>query len=133
VDERVRLEARQHGVVLIRPLSRAVGLAAAAGVLLGAGWPLSIGAAVLLPAGAAVAVAAVWRWERTRLVLTGDRLFVRHGTLRQRAASVRLARLGTVEVDESFAGRLLGYGTLVAGELEIPYVPRPREVCRLLG
>jgi hypothetical protein len=46
---------------------------------------------------------------------------------------VPLDRIGVVEVDQTLSGRLLGYGTLVAGELEIPYVPRPREVARLLG
>jgi hypothetical protein len=46
---------------------------------------------------------------------------------------VHLGRLAKVEVEESFAGRLLGYGTLVAGELQIPYVSRPREFRRLLG
>jgi hypothetical protein len=43
---------------------------------------------------------------------------------------VRLAR-GTLAVEEDVLGRALGYGTLIAGELEIPYVPR--EVARLLG
>jgi hypothetical protein len=45
---------------------------------------------------------------------------------------VTLARAGAVEVEQSFLGRLLGYGTLVAGELEVPYVARPADVARLL-
>ena len=131
--ERIRFEGRQHGVVLLRPLAAAV-----VGGLLGvplalAGWPLVIGAAVLLCASAFVALRAVWRWDRTRIVVTTHRLFVVHGTLRRRAASVRLGRGSAVEVDEPFVGRVLGYGTLVAGELEIPYVPRPRELSQLVG
>src|ERR1700756_5467694 len=39
------------------------------------------------------AVAAVWRWDRTRVVLTGERLFVVHGTIRRRAAAVRLEKV----------------------------------------
>jgi hypothetical protein len=35
-------------------------------------------------------------------------------------------------VEQSPLGRLLGYGTVIAGNLEIPYVPRPGEICRLL-
>jgi hypothetical protein len=45
---------------------------------------------------------------------------------------VPLRRLGPVEVEQGVVGRVLGYGTLVAGELEVPYVARPREVARLL-
>ena len=47
--------------------------------------------------------------------------FVVHGTLRKRAAAVRLARVGALEIEQSLLGRLLGYGTIVAGELEIDY------------
>jgi uncharacterized membrane protein YdbT with pleckstrin-like domain len=75
---------------------------------------------------------AVWEWDRTRIVLTTHKLFVVHGTLRRRAAAIRLGRVAAVEVDEPLAGRLLGYGTLVAGDLEIAYVPRPRELSSLL-
>jgi hypothetical protein len=45
---------------------------------------------------------------------------------------VRLERVGAVEVEQSPLGRLFGYGTVIAGNLEIPYVPRPSEICRLL-
>jgi hypothetical protein len=46
---------------------------------------------------------------------------------------VRLERVGPVEIEQSPVGRVLGYGTLIAGELEIPYVPDPGRVCRLAG
>jgi hypothetical protein len=65
-------------------------------------------------------------------VLTTDKLFVVHGTLRKRAAAVRLARIGTVEIEQGLVGRLLGYGTIVAGDLEIDYVPEPRRVYGLV-
>jgi Bacterial PH domain len=55
-----------------------------------------------------------------------------HGTIRRRAAAVRLARIGPVEIEQTLLGRLLGYGTIVAGELEIEYVPKPREVYGLV-
>jgi uncharacterized membrane protein YdbT with pleckstrin-like domain len=51
---------------------------------------------------------------------------------RRRAAAVRLSRVDAVEVEQSLLGRLFGYGTLVAGTLEIPYVPEPRSFCRLI-
>jgi hypothetical protein len=38
-----------------------------------------------------------------------------------------------VEVEQSALGRMLGYGTVIAGDLEIPYVPDPGRVCSLAG
>lgn len=131
-EERVFLDARKHGVVLLRPLLRALGLAGLGGVAFLLGWPVSVVGATLLAAAAVLALAAVWRWDRTHVVLTTDKLFVVHGVLRKRAAAVRLARLGTVELEQSLLGRMLGYGTLVAGELEIPCIAEPREVYGLV-
>jgi uncharacterized membrane protein YdbT with pleckstrin-like domain len=74
----------------------------------------------------------VLRWERTRVVVTTEKLFVVHGLLRRRAAAVRLERVDAVEVEQTLLGRALGYGTLIAGALEIPYVADPGEVCRLI-
>ena len=65
--------------------------------------------------------------------MTTEKLFVVHGTVRRRAAAVRLAQVGAIEVDQGLFGRLLGYGTLVAGELEIAYVPQPRTVGTLVA
>jgi membrane protein YdbS with pleckstrin-like domain len=130
--ERVRLDARRHEIVLARPLTEALALAAAGALLLAHGWPLSPAGALLLAAAAARLFPAVWRWERTRLVITTDRLSVVYGTLRRHAAVVALEHLGPIEVEQSLLGRLLGYGTVRAGDLEIPYVPRPHEVSALL-
>jgi len=131
-QERVCLDVRKHGVVLLRPLSRALVLAGLGGAAFLLGWPVSVAGATLLAAAAVLALAAVWRWDRTHVVLTTEKLFVVHGVLRKRAAAVRLARLGTVELEQSLLGRMLGYGTLVAGELEIPWVAEPREVYGLV-
>lgn len=97
-------------------------LAGAGAALLALAWPLSPVGALLLAAGALSALRAVWRWERTRLLVSDDRLVVVHGTLRRRSASAALA--GAVEVEQTLPGRLLGYGTVVAGDLEVPYAPR---------
>ena len=132
-DERVRLDARRHGIVLVGSFARAIALSVVGGAAVLIGWPLTPIGAVLVAAGAAVAVAAVWRWERTHVVVTSGGLYVVHGTLRRRSARVALSRVGAVEVEQTLLGRLLGYGTIVAGELEIAYVAQPRELCRLLG
>ena len=130
--ERVCLDERRHAVVLAGPFVRALGLAAVGIGCMAVGWPASIAGVLLQVAGAAIVLRAVWSWERTRVVITTEKLFVVHGTLRRRAAAVRLARLGAVEIEQSLTGRLLGYGTIVAGELEIEYVPEPRRVYGLV-
>jgi uncharacterized membrane protein YdbT with pleckstrin-like domain len=96
------------------------------------GWPASILGVLLQTLAAAVVLRAVWAWESTRVVLTTEKLFVVHGTLRRRTAAVRLSRLGAVEIEQGLIGRLLGYGTIVAGDLEITYVPEPRRIYGLV-
>jgi uncharacterized membrane protein YdbT with pleckstrin-like domain len=130
--ERVCLDARRHGIVLARPLSRALLLAAVGAFLFTLPWPSAVAGALLVAVGAVLALRAVWRWERTRLVITTEKLFVVEGTLRRRAKAVRFRSLETVELEESLPGRLLGYGTLVAGALEIEHVPHPKRVYQLV-
>jgi uncharacterized membrane protein YdbT with pleckstrin-like domain len=132
MDEQVFLDQRRHGIVLVRPFARALLLAGCGVVGLVLGWPGSLAGGILVVVAAAYAVAAVLRWDRTHVVLTAEKLFVVHGILRRRAAAVRLAKVSTIEVDQSLLGRLLGYGTVVAGDLEIDCVPRAREVSALV-
>ena len=131
-DEQLRLEVRRHGIVLLGPLARALLIAAAGVVLLVAGWPLVVAGAVVLAVAALLAVRTVWRWDRTRVVVTDERLVVVDGTVRRRSAAVPVRALEALELEQSLPGRIFGYGTLVAGPLEITHVPEPRRVCRLL-
>jgi membrane protein YdbS with pleckstrin-like domain len=133
LDDDVRLDARRHGIVLARPLLRALALAGLGGAGFLGPWPLPAAGAAALAAAALLALAAVLRWDRTHVVLTSDTLLVVHGILRREQASVRLARVGAVEVEQSLLGRLLGYGTVVAGDLEISCVPEPRELLGILN
>ena len=132
-SEEIRLDERRHAIVLAGPLARAAGLAVGgiSGFVLG--WPLSAVGVVLLALGAWIVFRAVWRWDRTHVVLTSEKLFVVYGTVRRRAAAVRLERIGAVEIEQSLLGRLLGYGTVVAGDLEITHVPRPRRLIERLA
>ncbi len=131
-EEHVFVDTRRHGVVLVRPLGRSLLLAMLGGAAFLGGWPVSVAGAALLVVAAAAAVGAVWSWDRTHVVLTTEKLFVIHGVVHRRAAAVRLARVGTVEIEQSLLGRLCGYGTIVAGDLEIQCVSRPRELCGLV-
>ena len=118
------MEAHRHGIALARPLLRALALALAGAACFLAPWTAvtAVGAA-LLALAALIAVVAVARWDRTHLSVTGSTLVVEHGFLRRSSASVSLN--GTVfEIERPLLGRILGYATVVAGELEIDCVPR---------
>lgn len=131
--ERIHFDTRRHGIVLVPALLRAF-LAAAIGGFLAVSlpFPLPVAGAALVVAAALYALRVVWRWERTRVIVTDDQLALVRGTFRRRIAGVNLDRVAAVEVEQSLPGRLLGYGTLIAGPLEITFVPQPRNVYGLV-
>ena len=135
--EEVRLDARPHGVALVRPLFRPLILAGLGAVLVivgtGLHWGLALAGAAALGLASLSALRAVWRWDRTRLVLTTEKLYVVYGLARRRAAAVHLSRVPALEFEQGIAGRVFGYGTLVAGDFEVPYVPEAGRVRKLLG
>jgi uncharacterized membrane protein YdbT with pleckstrin-like domain len=131
-NEEIYLDARRHGIVLARPLIWALVLASLGGVLVTLPWPISVLGALAVAFGAVVAVRAVWRWERTRVVVTPEKVFVVDGTWRRRARAVRFGAVEAVELQQSFPGRLLGYGTIVVGTLALDHIPRPKQVYRLV-
>jgi uncharacterized membrane protein YdbT with pleckstrin-like domain len=118
------METHRHGIALARPLLRALALALVGAACFLAPWTaVAVLGAALLALAAVIAVVAVTRWDRTHLAVTGSALVVEHGFLSRRTASISLK--GTVfEVERTLPGRILGYGTVVAGELEMDYVPR---------
>jgi uncharacterized membrane protein YdbT with pleckstrin-like domain len=130
--ENVCLDARRHGVVLAPPLGKALALAAVGGVLLTQFWALALLGAVAIAAGALIALRAVWRWEWTRFVITTERVYLAHGSLHRRAKAVRLRAIDAVELEQSALGRLLGYGTVLVGPLEVEHVPEPKQVTQLV-
>jgi uncharacterized membrane protein YdbT with pleckstrin-like domain len=135
--EEIVYEERPHSAALAGPLLRALVLTVAGAVLVLGGssvtWGLSAAGALLLGVAAFVTLLEVWRWDRTHVVVTTEKLFVVSGVAQRRAAAVRLARAGVVEMEQDALGRMLGYGTISAGNLEIPYVADPDRVCALAG
>lgn len=131
--EEICFESRRHGVVLARPFLKAFAVGALGVVLLVGGTPALVLGAVALALAALVAVRAAWRWERTHLVVTTEKLAIVRGTVRRRTAVVPLDTVDVLDLEQSFPGRLLGYGTVVAGPLAIDGVSRPKDVCRLLS
>jgi PH (Pleckstrin Homology) domain-containing protein len=132
-QERICLDERRHGIVLVRPFAKALVVAALGTGLSWIGGVLAIPGAVVLSVAAAAALRAAWSWERTRVVVTTEKLYVAYGFVRRRAAGVRLARTRTIEVEQTLLGRLLGYGTLIAGDLEVDYVADPWHVWQVAG
>lgn len=107
---------------------RAVLLAAGGILLLALPWPVPALGALLLVVAALGALVAVVRWDRTRFVVTTEKVFLVHGVTRRRASAVMLSSLRLVALDQTLPGRMLGYGTLQAGPLEVEYVPRAKHV-----
>jgi uncharacterized membrane protein YdbT with pleckstrin-like domain len=130
--EEVCLDARRHGIVLARPLGQALALAVVGGILLTQFWALALLGALAIAVGAASALRAVWRWEWTRFVITTERVYLAQGSLHRRAKAVRLRAVDAIELEQTAAGRLLGYGTVVVGPLEIEHVPEPKQVTQLV-
>ena len=132
-DEEIFLDARLHGAVLARPIFRSAML-----VLLGMAAllvPYSAAAgvgAVLIAAGAFFTLRAVRQWERTRLVVTTEKVYLLNGTLHRRAKAVHLTKIEAVEIDQSLIGQLFGYGTVFVGPLEVHHIGHPNDVCDLV-
>ena len=130
LEERLRIHARPHGAALVRPLGGAVLGAAVGGACIWLGadvhWLLGAIGALVVALSALVALATVWEWDRTDVRLTSSELTVAWGLIRRRVAEVRLDHDHPISLEQGLAGRVLGYGTLVAGEFEVPYVPCDR-------
>ena len=116
----------------MRPLFWAVVLAGVGGVLFTLPEPISLVGAAIVALGVLIALRAVWKWERTRVVVTTEKVFVVAGTWRRRARAVRLAAVEAVELEQSLPGQLLGYGTVVVGPLALEKIPRPKRVYHLV-
>ena len=69
----VRWESRRHAVVLVRPLARALALGVVGFVCFAIGWPVMLVGPPLIAVGALGSGLSVWRWERTRVVVTTER------------------------------------------------------------
>jgi uncharacterized membrane protein YdbT with pleckstrin-like domain len=125
--ERVCFDVRRHGVVLLRPFLWSLTLLVVGLFLIALPWPVPVVAPVVMGIGAVSATAAVWRWDRTRFVVTTEKVFLVQGVTRKRAAAVRLRGLRSISLEQSVLGRMLGYGTLHAGPLEVEHVPQARQ------
>ena len=127
--ERLLLACRPHPAALLPALLRALAAVLADG---DRRWPcsraprrrtacasLSTCSPLAFAARAALRFTrAVWQWDRTLLALTTRRVFVvaPRGAVRRAWQTMSLAGIHSASVSHSFAGRLLGYGTLTLGD-----------------
>src|SRR2546430_1886151 len=74
-QERICLEERRHGIVLVRPFVKALALGAVGAGLSWIGGPLTIAGAIVLACAAFVALRAPWGWGSTRGVVTTEELY----------------------------------------------------------
>ena len=94
--------------------------------------PAAVIGAVLIAAGAFFTLRAVWQWERTRLVVTTEKVYLLNGTLHRRTRAVRLKTVEAVEIDQTLLGQLFGYGTVLVGPLTVRHIAHPSDVCDLV-
>lgn len=130
--EQVRHEVRRHWAAGAAPAAR-IGLALicfSTAWLLGGIWLL-----LLIALAGGLAAQALWRLaghHRDRFVITDRRVFRVHGNLNQERAGLPLSGISGVEPEQSWLGRLLGYGKLRLaaaandqGLTEVRWIPDP--------
>jgi hypothetical protein len=71
------------------------------------------GAAVLLISGVVVILAGLVRRNATEMAVTNRRLVIKTGLASRKTIEMLLNKVESIEVSETAAGRMLGYGTIV--------------------
>lgn len=89
------------------------------------------------PLGIALLIAQWLRQATTEIVVTDRRLIYKTGIISRRAIDVERARIETVALEQSIAGRLLGFGTVIVrgagvGEIVIETVDSPVALRKVL-
>lgn len=122
--ETLMYQTRLHWVVMIAPCIAAVVVAAVGiALLIGAvptmseqgsnsGTLVAFGVGSLVVA-AVVMAAAFWRRSKTEMAVTNRRVLVKVGILSRRSIEIMLSKIESIRVDQSLAGRILGFGTIV--------------------
>lgn len=113
-DEEIAVRRRLHWVMFLGPLLLAlVSLVAVfAGLYTGHPW-------IQIAGGGVLAIAAIWaapilvRYLSTEFAVTNKRLIRKEGALRHSSRELHLSKLESVHVEQSLAGRVLGYGSMI--------------------
>jgi uncharacterized membrane protein YdbT with pleckstrin-like domain len=146
--EQILFKTRLHSIVLVRPLLEALVLCALGGFCI---WgarteqqsnpnlyePLLIGATIYFIIALVRIVYGFIKRNSTEMAVTNRRVLIKWGLASRRTLEILLAKVESISVDESFWGRMLGYGTIVirgtGGTPEpIVMVSRPGEFRRMV-
>ncbi len=122
--ETVLYQTRLHWVVMIAPcivatVAGAVGiglLIGAASTLSGAGsnsGTLAAVGVVSLALAAVVVAVAFWSRSKTEMAVTNRRVLVKVGILKRHSTEIMLSKIESIRVEQSLAGRIFGFGTIV--------------------
>ena len=121
--ETVLYKTRLHWIVLVWPLFAGLLLAAIGIASFVGGYEvhakgtassalLIVTALLLLAAGVLVAGGFIRR-NATEIAVSNQRVLIKTGLLARKSIEVMLAKVESIGVEESAAGRMLGYGTVI--------------------
>jgi uncharacterized membrane protein YdbT with pleckstrin-like domain len=137
-DEAITYRARLHWILFFKPALITIVVIAIAGLIhqvadlgkvLSTQTDLLVWIAVLVIAALPL-LRAFLTWQAADLAVTSKRVILKTGVLKLKTPEMFLNRIESVEVDQSIAGRVFGFGTIVirgtGGSLE-PFhkVPHP--------
>ena len=121
--EAIVYQTRLHWIVMLRHILLAALLLAGSGALLS--YLLEHpglsntnehltegGAAALLVCGIVAIVAGAVRRSATEMAVTTRRVVVKQGLVSRKTVEMLLNKIETIEVSETMAGRMLGYGSI---------------------
>ncbi len=122
--EAVVYTTRLHWIVLVVPVLVGVILgvsgvallgysSAGAGSKSGLSTPMTAGGAILLLAAAIFILRGLLKRNATEMAVTNKRILVKVGVATRRTVEMLLSRVESIGVEESVAGRILGYGTVI--------------------
>jgi uncharacterized membrane protein YdbT with pleckstrin-like domain len=119
--ETVLYKTRLHWIVLVGPLLLSIFLAALGIAALVGGYKVAdqsrtgllAGGALLLMAAVIVLAIGLVRRNATEVAVSNKRVLIKHGFVARKSIEVLLAKIESIGVDESVAGRMLGYGSVI--------------------
>jgi len=79
----------------------------------GASGQLAAFGLLLLIAAVVIVVVAYWKRSATEMAVTNKRVLVKVGLLSRHSIQIMLSKIESVHVDQSLAGRILNFGTIV--------------------
>jgi uncharacterized membrane protein YdbT with pleckstrin-like domain len=119
--ETVLYKTRLHWIVLVGPLLLSILLAALGIAALVGGYKvgdesrtgLVVGGTLLLVAAVIVLAIGLVRRNATEVAVSNKRVLIKKGFVARKSIEVLLAKIESIGVDESVAGRMLGYGSVI--------------------